>query len=82
VPLKRRPAEEIISSEEKIARLLALSAIKDLESQDAQAVLLRNVGFQNAEVAAMLGISENHVAVALYRGRNRKRPKKKAMKKR
>lgn len=82
MPEKRKLPDEVIPPEEKIARLVGLIAIKGLENQDAQVALLRTAGFQNPVVAEMLGISENHVAVAWYKSRRRKRPRKGTTKKR
>ncbi len=63
---------ETVSAEDKIARLLGLLVVKDFENNTAKVALLRSVGFQNAEIAAMLNVSENQVAVALYQGRKKK----------
>jgi hypothetical protein len=44
-----------------------------------QVMLLRAVGFEVSDVAAMLGMTENHVNVAAHHGRKnfgKKRPKK------
>lgn len=57
--------EVAASPEEKIARLLALRAVRGLPSGD-QIVLLRSVGFSTAEVAKLLFASENYVSVALH----------------
>ena len=62
---------EPVSSEEKIARLLGIIVIKGIESRGDQATLLRSVGFEVAEVASMLGMSENHVKVASHHGRKK-----------
>ena len=71
-PVKRTPHGEPVSSEEKIARLLGLIAIKDLEQKTEQVTLLRAVGFEVSEVASMLGMSENHVNVAAHHGRKKR----------
>ena len=63
--------DEPVSSEEKIARLLGLLLVKEMESKTEQVTLLRSVGFAVSEVATMLGISENHVNVAAHHGRKK-----------
>jgi transcriptional regulator len=40
-------------------------------------VLLQGAGFEKAEIASMLGISENNVSVINYRLRNKKKRGKK-----
>jgi DNA-directed RNA polymerase specialized sigma24 family protein len=66
----------VVSAEEKIARLLALLLIKDLEQKNEQVALLRNVGFEVSEVALLLGMTENHVNVAAHHGRKKLGKKK------
>lgn len=68
---------EPLSSEEKIARLMGLLLIKDVENKIDQVTLLKTAGFQNAEVASMLNMTENHVKVATFAGK-KKQSKKKA----
>lgn len=68
---------EIVSAEDKIARLLGLLVVKDIESAIEKVAKLRSVGFQVAEIALMLGISENAVAVASYQARKAKGKKAK-----
>jgi DNA-directed RNA polymerase specialized sigma24 family protein len=83
-PVKKSThSTEPVSSEEKIARLLGMIVIKEIESKGDQATLLRSVGFDVAEVAAMLGMSENHVKVATHHGRKKrqKTPKRGSKKK-
>jgi DNA-directed RNA polymerase specialized sigma24 family protein len=75
--VKQPRASEPVSSEEKIARLLGLLLVKDMENKTEQAALLRSVGFEVSDVAAMLGMTENHVNVAAHMGR-KKLGKKKA----
>ena len=81
-PVKRKAANqtrEPVPAEEKIARLLGMLLVKDMEQKTEQVTLLRSIGFEVAEVAAMLGITENHVNVAAHYGRRnlgKKKPKK------
>jgi hypothetical protein len=56
-----------ISSEEKIARLLALLLIKDINKKTDAVPMLRRAGFE-VSVARLLGITENHVKVADHLG--------------
>ena len=66
-------ADPKISSEEKIARLLALMFVKDIKKKTDQVPILRSVGFQISEVAEMLGMTENHVRVADHTGRKKQK---------
>lgn len=68
---------EQVSPYEKIARLLGILATKDVEQVPKRVNLLRAVGFSVAEVASLLGMTENHVRVASHLGR-KKVVKKKA----
>jgi DNA-directed RNA polymerase specialized sigma24 family protein len=72
---KRRgdKSNEPVSSHEKIARLLGILAVKGIGQKTEQVTLLRSVGFDVPEVAAMLGITENHVKVAAHAGRQRRK---------
>ncbi len=49
--VRQAKSTEEVSSEEKIARLLGLLTVKDLEQKTEQIALLRAVGFQVSEVA-------------------------------
>jgi DNA-directed RNA polymerase specialized sigma24 family protein len=62
---------EPVSAEEKIARSLGLLLVRDMEQKTDQVALLRAIGFEVHEVAAMLGITENHVNVAAHKGRQK-----------
>ena len=67
-----------VPADEKIARLLAFIATRDMESEEA-ALKLDGVGFSAKEIAALLGVGDNYVHVA----KNRKKAgtgKKKAAK--
>ena len=63
---------EPVSAHEKIARLLALVATKDIEQIGERVALLRAVGFGVAEVASILGMTEGHVRVAAHHGRKKR----------
>jgi DNA-directed RNA polymerase specialized sigma24 family protein len=64
---------EVLSPEAKIARLMALGAIKEVENTVDRVVFLRSAGFSNSEIADLLNISGNHVAVAIVSSRKKKR---------
>lgn len=72
-PAARKSGDGVIalavSSEEKIARLLGLLVTRDVETSAGKVKLLRNIGFSITEIALMLDISENAVAVADHRAR-------------
>lgn len=72
---------EPVEAQEKIARLLGVLAVKDIPQRVDQVVLLRSVGFEVSEIAAMLGMTENHVNVAAHHGR-KSRGKRKLQKSR
>jgi hypothetical protein len=59
-----------VSPEEKIARLLGLLVVRDIDTSAEKVKLLRNIGFSISEVALMLDVSENAVADASHRARN------------
>lgn len=58
---------EPISAEEKIARLLALLATKDLAESKEKIVTLLAAGFTPAEAANLLHMNEGAVNKAIYR---------------
>lgn len=68
---------EPVSAQEKIARLLGIIAVKDKTDPPDQVVLLQAAGFETAEIALMLGITENNINVINYRLRNKKKRRKK-----
>lgn len=78
-PIKRKSADETggerhnLSAENKIARVLGLLLVKDMKKKTDQVPLLRAVGFEVSEVAAMLGMTENHVKVADHEGRKKRK---------
>jgi hypothetical protein len=67
--------QQPIDAQEKIARLLGLLLVKDLETMVDQVGMLRRAGFQVGEVADMLGITENHANVASNKARKKPRRK-------
>lgn len=69
---------ETLSSEEKIARLLGLLLVRDLESKTDQVIALRSAGFSISDVGSMLSMTENHVKVATHAGRKKQNKKVKS----
>lgn len=66
-----------VSATDKIARLLAVFITKDIEDTKSRVSLLRSVGFDVAETAAVLGMTENAVSIASHRAQKAKRRKSK-----
>ena len=66
-------AAEPLSAHDKIARLLGLLAVKDKTDSADKVILLQGAGFVTAEIASMLGITENNVDVINFRRRNKKK---------
>jgi hypothetical protein len=66
----------MLPPEAKIARMMALSAIKDMENNNDKVAFLRSAGFAISEMAAMLNIVESQVRVALARSQKKKRKKR------
>lgn len=62
---------EPVSAHDKIARMLGIIAVKDKAEPTDQVVLLQGAGFEQAEIASMLGITENNISVINYRLRNK-----------
>jgi len=67
---------DTIPAPDKIARLMALAAIEKMEGNIDKVLFLRSAGFVNSEIAALLNISNNQVAVTLIKSRKRKKRKK------
>lgn len=67
--------ENLPSADEKIARLLGFFMTKDMK-QTEQVRRLSGIGFTNSGVAAILGITSNNVAVALYQYKKQSKSKK------
>ncbi len=64
--------DQRVAGEEKIARLLGLLLVKDVEKKTDKVPMLRRAGFSVSEVAALLDMEENHVRVADHQGRKKK----------
>jgi DNA-directed RNA polymerase specialized sigma24 family protein len=73
---EERRTTELVSADEKIARLLGILATKDIAQIGERVTLLRAVGFSVPEVAGILGMTENNVRVASHHGRNKRRGRK------
>lgn len=70
---KASSSSEILSSDAKIARLMALAAIKDMEDNIEKSLFLRCAGFANGEIASMLNVGDAQIRTALLRGNKRKK---------
>jgi len=77
---RRAPAAEAPAGKtaaDKIAGVLALIAIKDMDKDDA-ALKLDAIGFSSKEIADLLDVSGNYINVARFR---KNKPAKKVKKK-
>ena len=72
---KASKSSEPVAAEEKIARALGLLLVRNMEQKTEQVTLLRSIGFDVADVAALLGITENHVNQATFQGRKKNHKK-------
>ena len=63
------PRDTPVPADEKIARLLALIATRGINDKQEQVGILRAAGFEIAETASLLQMSENNVSVMMYRAR-------------
>jgi hypothetical protein len=65
---------------DKIAALLGLLVVKDMETDDAS-VRLGNVGFSDREIAALIGVTDGYVRLARFRAKKKggRKPRKKAV---
>jgi hypothetical protein len=70
-------AQEVVAADAKIARLMGLAAVKDMATNIEKAVFLRAAGFTNQEIADMLVMSGNQVAVTFVKARKAKKKKRK-----
>jgi hypothetical protein len=59
---------------DKIAALLGLLVVKDMETDDAS-VRLGNVGFSDREIAALIGVTDGYVRLARFRAKKKGGPK-------
>jgi DNA-binding NarL/FixJ family response regulator len=69
--------KRIADALERISRILAGMLLKDVQdSEQIQKIArLKECGFQNAEIARMLGTTSNTVGVAVHSLRSKKRGK-------
>jgi DNA-directed RNA polymerase specialized sigma24 family protein len=68
---KKSDLTEQTPAEERIARLLALLVVRDIEHTAEQVQTLRAAGFGVSQIAQLLGTTENAVSVASYRARQK-----------
>lgn len=70
--------EPIVKSLDRIAKILVALVLKDIGecNQIEKIARLKQCGFQNVEIAEMLGTTANTVTVQLHSHRSRKRRKR------
>jgi hypothetical protein len=61
-------AEQGTSALDKIAGLLALHVVKEMEKEEA-AARLGGVGFSDREIAGILGVTDGYVRLARFRAK-------------
>jgi DNA-directed RNA polymerase specialized sigma24 family protein len=79
VAAAEEPAEQATPALDRIAALLGLYVVKDMEADEA-AVKLGNVGFSDKEIAALIGVTAGYVRLARFRAKKKggRKPRKKA----
>jgi len=71
-PAKRKSdGAEQIPADEKIARLLALVVVREIEQPVDKIRALKAAGFSASQMAPILGMTENAINVALHRARKK-----------
>ena len=72
--------EELKEPLERIAKILAILLLKDIEDGDQKQKIkrLKQCGFENTEIAKMLGTTPNTVGVAVHSLRKSKKKKKRS----
>jgi DNA-directed RNA polymerase specialized sigma24 family protein len=75
--LRRKSADDAppATAADKIARVLALIAVKETETDEA-VLRLDSIGFTSREICALLNVSPNYVRVARFRAKKGKKRKK------
>ena len=75
--------ERAVRSLERIAKILAGLLLKDVEDAEQKVKIkrLKQSGFDNTEIAQMLGTTRNTVGVALHSLKKKGKGKRKAKKK-
>ncbi len=81
-PTKRTPEQNGggTTPEEKIARLLAHLVVRDIDQSGDKIRTLKAAGFEVAQIAPILGMTENAINVALHRARKKQRSERTAVK--
>ena len=59
----------------RIAKLFALSMLRDVDDENKKVTRLSAVGFSNSEIAALLDKSENNISVQLSQARKKRKKK-------
>jgi DNA-binding NarL/FixJ family response regulator len=74
--------KKIAEALERIAKILVGTLLKDIQDSDQiqKIARLKECGFQNAEIARMLGTTNNTVNVAVHSLKSKKRPRGKGKK--
>lgn len=84
MPPKRRSAEaaDQVPADEKLARLVAMMVVRDIDQPADKIQLLKAAGFGVAQMAPILGMTENAINIALHRARKKNdgQPKRKSTK--
>lgn len=73
-----RQTENEVTAMDRIARLLALLVIKDIDDKAEQALMLDGAGFGDAEITKMLGVNSSYIRTVRHR---RKRSPKRSSRK-
>lgn len=63
---------DLAVSLDRISKMMAMSLVKTEEGQAEKIRMLASYGFSHGDIAQLLGITTNGVAVALYRTRAKK----------
>ncbi len=66
-------ASNLNSFESRLTNLLGLLLIKGEKQQAEQIMLLNRAGFRTAEIAALVGTTNNAVSVAVYQQKKKKK---------
>jgi hypothetical protein len=73
MPPQRRSAEgpDQVPADEKIARLIAMMVVRDVEQPADKIQILKAAGFGVSQMAPILAMTENAINVALHRARKK-----------
>jgi hypothetical protein len=71
-----KPKEANADALNRIALLLAMLVIKDIDDTEEQALLLSAAGFNALEIASMLSVGPNYLNVIKHRRKSKKQRKR------